>query len=90
MTDWSLPTLFEGVHEKVHAELDLARRAVAHPTTKGDASEDVWLHLLNTYLPRRYRALERPHIDPCEVAIGRDVAVGQFVEQMAHACGHDH
>src|SRR4051812_856810 len=56
MTDWSLPTLFEGVHEKVQAELELARRALAHPTTKGDASEDVWLHLFNTYLPRRYRA----------------------------------
>lgn len=56
MTLWSLPTLFEGVHEKVQAELELARRAYAHPTTKGDASEDVWLHLFNTYLPRRYRA----------------------------------
>ncbi|MCR5881326.1 DUF6602 domain-containing protein [Phenylobacterium sp. J367] len=44
------------MHEKVHAELELARRAYAHPTTKGDASEDVWLHLFNTYLPRRYRA----------------------------------
>jgi hypothetical protein len=56
MTEWSLPTLFQGVHEKVHAELDLARKALAHPTTKGDASEGVWLHLFNTYLPRRYRA----------------------------------
>jgi hypothetical protein len=56
MTDWSLPTLFNGVHEKVQAELELARKALAHPTTKGDASEDVWLHLFNTYLPRRYRA----------------------------------
>lgn len=56
MTEWSLPALFQGVHEKVQAELELARRAYAHPTTKGDASEDVWLHLLNTYLPRRYRA----------------------------------
>lgn len=56
MTEWSLPTLFAGVHEKVQAELELARRACAHPTTKGDASEAVWLHLFNTYLPRRYRA----------------------------------
>ncbi len=56
MTEWSLPTLFEGVHKKVQAELELARRAYAHPTAKGDASEDVWLHLFNTYLPRRYRA----------------------------------
>ena len=63
MRDWSLPSLFEGVHEKVHAELDLARRALAHPTTKGDASEDVWLHLLNTYLPRRYRAAKAHVVD---------------------------
>jgi hypothetical protein len=63
MTDWSLPTLFEGVHEKVRAELDLARRALAHPTTKGDASEDVWLHLFNTYLPRRYQAAKAHVVD---------------------------
>lgn len=63
MTEWSLPTLFEGVHEKVHAELELARRALAHPTTKGDASEDVWLHLLNTYLPRRYKAAKAHVVD---------------------------
>lgn len=56
MTEWSLPRLFAGVHDKVQAELELARMALAHPTTKGDASEDVWLHLFNTYLPRRYRA----------------------------------
>lgn len=56
MSEWALPTLFEGVHQKVHAELELARKALNHPTTKGDASEAVWLHLFNTYLPRRYRA----------------------------------
>lgn len=63
MKDWSLPSLLEGVHKMVHAELDLARRAVAHPTTKGDASEDVWLHLFNTYLPRRYRAAKAHVVD---------------------------
>lgn len=56
MTEWSLPTLFEGVHEKVRAELDRARRSFGHGPTKGDASEGVWLDLFNTYLPQRYRA----------------------------------
>jgi hypothetical protein len=63
MTEWSLPTLFEGVHQNVQAELELARSAYAHPTTKGDASEDVWLHLFNSYLPRRYRAAKAFVVD---------------------------
>lgn len=63
MTEWSLPTLFEGVHKNVQAELELARSAYAHPTTKGDASEDVWLYLFNSYLPRRYRAAKAFVVD---------------------------
>ncbi len=35
--------------------------AFGHPTTKGDASETVWLELLQKYLPKRYQ-VEKAHI----------------------------
>lgn len=56
MTEWSLPALFKGVHEKVHAELGRARELFEHGPTKGDASEGTWVDLFNAYLPQRYKA----------------------------------
>ena len=38
-------------------------RASATPTTKGDASEKVWLELLQTYLPQRYQAANAHVVD---------------------------
>ena len=40
-----------------------ARQSLAHPGTKGDASESVWLDLLNTYLPKRYKAAKAHVVD---------------------------
>jgi hypothetical protein len=34
----------------------MGRDTIGHPSLKGDASEAVWLDLLKTYLPERYRA----------------------------------
>ncbi|MBX3521609.1 MAG: hypothetical protein KF807_00225 [Xanthobacteraceae bacterium] len=56
MTGWSLATLLEGLHDDVQNRLSAARRTLAHPVAKGDTSEAVWLALLQTYLPKRYRA----------------------------------
>jgi hypothetical protein len=39
----------------------MARKTFGHSVTKGDASESVWLELLQKYLPRRYRA-DRAHV----------------------------
>ena len=52
-TEWSLALLFADFHEKIHAELETARK-LGHPTDKGDASEQVWIDVLTDYLPRRY------------------------------------
>jgi hypothetical protein len=56
MSDWSLPQLLATLHEDIHRRLEAARRTFAHTTTKGDASERVWLQLLQQYLPQRYAA----------------------------------
>jgi hypothetical protein len=53
---WSLETLLEGLHDEIHQKLEFARKALAHPVSKGDASEKIWLELLNEYLPKRYQA----------------------------------
>jgi hypothetical protein len=56
MSDWSLTMLLEGLHYDIEQRLATARKAFAHPDSKGDASEHVWLQLLQTYLPQRYQA----------------------------------
>jgi hypothetical protein len=61
MTNWSLAQLLEGLHDDIHQRLETARKAFGHPGTKGDASEKVWLDLLQKYLPKRYQA-EKAHV----------------------------
>lgn len=51
---FSIPTLLESLHKGIEARLTIARAAIGHPGSKGDASEAIWLELLETYLPRRY------------------------------------
>jgi hypothetical protein len=62
-TTWSLAELLGGLHDDIQQRLDTARRCFGHPGTKGDASETVWLELLDTYLPRRYRAAKGHVVD---------------------------
>src|SRR5438874_8834492 len=56
MSNWTLSTLLAGLHEDIEQKLKTARKAFGHAPTKGDASEHVWLELLNYYLPKRYSA----------------------------------
>lgn len=58
---WSLSELLSGLHDEIEQQLTRARGSLHHTSTKGDASEKVWLDLLNTYLPKRYCA-EKAHI----------------------------
>ncbi|SOC89932.1 hypothetical protein SAMN05421890_4921 [Ensifer adhaerens] len=69
---WSLPVLLSGLHDTIQQQLAQARESFAHPGTKGDASEAVWLEMLQTYLPERYRA-DKAHVVDSE---------GNFSEQM--------
>ncbi|WP_153799676.1 DUF6602 domain-containing protein [Foetidibacter luteolus] len=61
MEKWSLETLLHGLHDEIHQRLQIARQSFAHPGTKGDASEAIWLQMLQKYLPERYRA-EKAHV----------------------------
>jgi hypothetical protein len=63
MTEWSLSVLLGGLHDDIQQKLATARKAFAHPGTKGDASEGVWLEMLQMYLPERYRATKGHVVD---------------------------
>jgi hypothetical protein len=60
---WSIQTLLSELHDDIQEQLARARKAFGHPGTKGDASEAVWLELLQTYLPRRYQAASAHVVD---------------------------
>lgn len=72
MTDWNLTTLLAGLHDEVERRLGTARATFGHATTKGDASQNVWLELLKTYLPKRYQATTAHVVD----------SRGEFSEQI--------
>jgi hypothetical protein len=63
MTEWSLPVLLAGLHDEIQHKLEIVRRSFGHSGTKGDASEGVWLELLQTYLPQRYQATKAHVVD---------------------------
>ncbi|WP_398469797.1 DUF6602 domain-containing protein [Tardiphaga sp.] len=63
MTDWSLSVLLSGLHDDIQQKLAIARKSFAHPGTKGDASEKVWLEMLQDYLPQRYQAASAHIVD---------------------------
>jgi len=63
MADWSLADLLGGLHDDIQQRLATARKIFAHPGTKGDASENVWLEMLETYLPMRYRTTKGHVVD---------------------------
>jgi hypothetical protein len=63
MSSWSLSQLLAGLHDDIQQRLENVRKTFGHPGTKGDASEKVWLELLQTYLPRRYEAAKAHVVD---------------------------
>lgn len=72
MSQWSLPQLLGNLHQDIHHRLTMARTSFAHPGTKGDASEGVWLELFQKYLPQRYQATKAHVVD----------SLGNFSQQM--------
>ena len=80
MTAWSLPQLLAGLHDDIEQRLATARKSFGHPGTKGDASERVWLQLLQTYLPGRYQA-ETAHVVDSRGAFSDQIDVVVFDRQ---------
>ena len=63
MTEWSLSTILAELHEDIQHRLRSVRATLAHPSAKGDGSENVWLDLLGTYLPQRYQVAKAFVVD---------------------------
>jgi hypothetical protein len=63
MSTWSLSKLLASLHDDIQQRLENVRKSFGHPGTKGDASENVWLELLQKYLPRRYEAAKAHVVD---------------------------
>lgn len=80
MTTWSLPQLLAGLHDDIQQRLETVRKSFGHPGTKGDASEAVWLELLQTYLPKRYQAATA-HIVDSEGVFSEQIDVVIFDRQ---------
>lgn len=80
MSAWSLEQLLAGLHDDIQQKLETVRKSFGHPGTKGDASETVWLELLQTYLPRRYQATTA-HIVDSEGVFSEQIDVVVFDRQ---------
>lgn len=63
MSEWSLSQLLSSLHDDIQQRLATVRKTMSHPGTKGDASENVWISLLDTYLPKRYQAAKAHVVD---------------------------
>ena len=50
-----LKELFEGLQKQMYASLEMNRKMISHPGSKGDATERHWINFLQTYLPDRYK-----------------------------------
>jgi hypothetical protein len=80
MNNWSLSELLGGLHDDIQQQLATARKAFSHPSTKGSASERVWLELLETYLPRRYQ-VATAHVVDSDGAFSEQIDVVIFDRQ---------
>lgn len=80
MTEWSLPTLLSSLHDDIQQRLERVRLAFGHPGTKGDASENVWIEMLGTYLPERYR-VAKAHVVDCLGNFSQQIDVVIFDRQ---------
>ena len=80
MSQWSLTQLLSGLHDDIQHKLHTSRSCIGHSGSKGDSSENVWLELLNTYLPKRYEAAKAFVVDS-EGAFSHQIDVVVFDRQ---------
>jgi hypothetical protein len=85
--EWSLPILLKSLHDDVERKLCTVRECMAHPGTKGDASEDAWMELFKTYLPKRYE-VEKAHIVDSKGRFSEQIDVVIFDRQYSPLIFH--
>ena len=74
MNEWSLKDIFANLNDDIHRRLETSRQSFAHPGTKGDASENVWLGILDEYLPKRYK-VDKAHVVDSQGACSEQIDV---------------
>ncbi|MCH7499028.1 MAG: hypothetical protein IH886_03325 [Nitrospinae bacterium] len=62
-TNWSLPELLDSLNTQVEQDLKTARRVMGHAVDKGDCTEEIWISLLQNYLPKRYESRKAHVVD---------------------------
>lgn len=80
MSEWSLSQLLASLHDDIQQRLATVRKSFGHPGTKGDASENVWISLLEAYLPKRYQAA-KAHVVDSEGKFSQQIDVVVFDRQ---------
>lgn len=80
MSDWSLARVLENLHSDIQNRLAVARSSFAHPGTKGDASESIWIEVFQRYLPQRYQA-EKAHVVDSKGVFSQQIDVVVFDRQ---------
>lgn len=80
MSEWSLARVLESLHSDIQHRLSTVRRAINHPGTKGDASENIWISVLQKYLPQRYQA-EKAHVVDSKGVFSQQIDVVVFDRQ---------
>ena len=80
MNDWSLSQILDTLNDTIQWRLDGGRKGLSHPGTKGDASENVWLDLFQTYLPKRYQA-KKAHVVDSDGKFSQQIDVVIFDRQ---------
>lgn len=73
----NLRRIFLGLQAEMIAKLQTARRNIHHPGTKGDVSENSWLKMLETYLPRRY-AVQKAIVVDSEGSVSEAIDIVVF------------
>ena len=63
MSEWSLSQLLASLHEDIERRLATVRKTIHHPGSKGDASENIWIEMLELYLPKRYQTAKAHVVD---------------------------
>lgn len=58
-----LRALFRSHQKEMLARLETAKAHFVHASTKGDATEETWVAMLNEYLPKRYHAAKATVVD---------------------------
>ncbi|HEX6898597.1 MAG TPA: DUF6602 domain-containing protein [Thermoanaerobaculia bacterium] len=79
MMTWSLPHILHNLHKDISSRLAISND-VGHGVVMGDASERVWLGMLQKYLPARYRA-ERAHVVDSDGKFSQQIDIVVFDRQ---------